>query len=156
MKIYYVDEDLDLLHVGLESKNRTDWKTTITVTTTTKQILAQYRKELLIIRVVKKNWTNFFTNSTFPSLVVFWKWKSLSHVWLFATPWTIAHGILQAKILEWVPFPFSRGFSQPRNWTGVSCIAGRFFTNWAIREAQESKRLCVRITWRQKISLDNH
>ena len=39
------------------------------------------------------------------------------------------------RILEWVAFPFSRGSSQPRNQTGVSCIAGRFFTNWAIREA---------------------
>jgi len=36
---------------------------------------------------------------------------------------------------EWVAFPFSRGSLQPRNWTGVSCIAGRFFTNWAMREA---------------------
>ena len=39
------------------------------------------------------------------------------------------HGILQARILEWVAFPFSRASSQPRNRTGVSCIAGRFFTN---------------------------
>ena len=39
------------------------------------------------------------------------------------------HGILQTRILEWVAFPFSRGSSQPRNQTGVSCIAGRFFTN---------------------------
>ena len=39
------------------------------------------------------------------------------------------------RILEWVAYPFSRGSSCPRNWTGVSCIAGRFFTNWAIREA---------------------
>ena len=38
------------------------------------------------------------------------------------------HGILQARILEWVAFPFSSGSSQPRNQTGVSCIAGRFFT----------------------------
>ena len=45
------------------------------------------------------------------------------------------HGILQARILEWVAYPFSSGFSWPRNWTGVSCIAGGFFTNWAIREA---------------------
>ena len=48
------------------------------------------------------------------------------------------HGILQASILEWVAFPFSRGSSQPRNWTGVSCIAGRFFTNWATRKAHFS------------------
>ena len=39
------------------------------------------------------------------------------------------HGILQARILEWVAFPFSKGSSKPRNQTGVSCIAGRFFTN---------------------------
>ena len=45
------------------------------------------------------------------------------------------HGILQARILEWVDFSFSRGSSRPRNWTRVSCIAGRFFTNWAITEA---------------------
>ena len=96
----------------------------------------------------------------------------LSHVWLFATPWSV-HGILQARILEWVAYPFSRdlpnpgiklgspalqadslpaepqgkpkntgvgllsllqGSSQPRNQTGVSCIAGGFFTNWAIRK----------------------
>ena len=38
-------------------------------------------------------------------------------------------------ILEWVTYPFSKGFSRPRNWTRVSCIAGGFFTNWAIREA---------------------
>ena len=45
------------------------------------------------------------------------------------------HGILQARIPERVAFPFSRGSSRPRNRTGVSCIAGRFFTDWAIREA---------------------
>ena len=39
----------------------------------------------------------------------------------------IVHGILQARILEWVAFPFSKGFSQPRDQTQVSCIAGRVF-----------------------------
>ena len=40
------------------------------------------------------------------------------------------------RILEWVAYPFSRRSSQFfRNWTKVSCIAGGFFTNWAIREA---------------------
>ena len=37
------------------------------------------------------------------------------------------------RILEWVDYPFSRGSSRPRNRTGVSCIAGGFFTNWAMR-----------------------
>ena len=44
---------------------------------------------------------------------------------------------LQASILEWVAFPFSRGSSQPRDWTQVSRIAGRFSTSWAAREAQD-------------------
>ena len=39
------------------------------------------------------------------------------------------------RTLMWVAYPFSGGSSQPRNWTGVSCITGGFFTNWAIREA---------------------
>ena len=47
------------------------------------------------------------------------------------------HGILQARILEWVAFTFSRGSSQPRDRTQVFCIAGDFFTSWAMREAQE-------------------
>ena len=41
------------------------------------------------------------------------------------------HGILQARILEWVAIPFPRGSSRSRDWTWVSCIAGRFFTTWA-------------------------
>ena len=62
--------------------------------------------------------------------------KSLSHVRLFATPWTnlpgsSVLGIFQAKILEWVAISFSRGSSQPRDWTRISHIAGRCFTIWA-------------------------
>ena len=61
----------------------------------------------------------------------------LRNVQLFATPWTVAHkaplslGILQARIPEWVVMLSSRGSSWPENCTGVSCIAGGFFTNWA-------------------------
>ena len=57
-----------------------------------------------------------------------WKWKSLSHVWPFRPHglYTV-HGILQARTLEWVAFPFSRGFPQTRDWTQVSRTADRFF-----------------------------
>ena len=48
----------------------------------------------------------------------------------------IVYGILQARILESVAFPFSRGSSQPRARTQVSWIAGGFFTSWAMRKAQ--------------------
>ena len=50
-----------------------------------------------------------------------------------------AHRILQARILEWVAFPFSRGSSWPRNQTRVSCISGGFSINWAIRKAPLSR-----------------
>ena len=103
-----------------------------------------------------------------------------SHVQLFAILWIVPHlaplymGSLQARILEWVALPSSRGSFQPRDWiqtmqadsllseppgkpkntevgslfllrgifptnnqTGVSCIAGRFFTSWATRETQK-------------------
>ena len=67
--------------------------------------------------------------------------ESLSPVWLFSTLWTIAYkaplsmGILQARILEWVAMPSSRGSSQPRNRTQVSHIGGECFTISATREA---------------------
>ena len=51
-------------------------------------------------------------------------------------PGSSVHGILQARILEWVAISFSRGSSQPRNQTQVSCIAGRCFNLWATREAR--------------------
>ena len=50
-------------------------------------------------------------------------------------PGSSVHGILQARILEWVAMPSSRGSSRPRDWTQVSCIARGFFTIWATREA---------------------
>jgi len=50
-------------------------------------------------------------------------------------PGSSVHGILQARILEWVAIPFSRKSSWPRDWTWVSCIAGRFFTVLATKEA---------------------
>ena len=52
-------------------------------------------------------------------------------------------GISQARILEWVAYPFCSRSSRPRNWTGVSCVAGGFFTNWAIGEAQNLSRRCI-------------
>ena len=70
---------------------------------------------------------------------------SLSHVWLFAThglclPVSPVHGILQARILEWVAMPSSRGSSLPSDQTQVSCIG--FFTIWATREAQWLAEFC--------------
>ena len=66
----------------------------------------------------------------------------LSHLQLFCDPMDYSlpgssvHGIIQVRILAWVVIPFSRGSSQTRDWTWVSCIAGQFFTIWATRETQ--------------------
>ena len=53
-------------------------------------------------------------------------------------PGSSVHGILQARILEWVAIPYSKGSSWPRNQTWVSLIAGRSLTIWATREATSS------------------
>ena len=63
------------------------------------------------------------------------------------------HGILQARTLEWVAMPSSRGSFWPRNWTHVSClswIAGGFFIHWAIWEDQRVQMP----KQKKKISLD--
>ena len=58
----------------------------------------------------------------------------IAKLWFFCDPvdWILpgssAHGILQVRILEWVAVSFSRGSSSSRDWTHVSCLAGRFFT----------------------------
>ena len=66
-------------------------------------------------------------------------------------PSSSVHGILQARILEWVAIPFSRGSSWPRNGTQVSHIAGRFFTIWA---HQGSLCVCVCIIFRLFFTID--
>ena len=56
----------------------------------------------------------------------------------YSPPGSSVHGLSQARILEWVSISSSRGSSWPRDWTPVSCvscIAGGFFTHWAIRDA---------------------
>ena len=55
------------------------------------------------------------------------------------------------RIPEWVAYPFSSRSSQPRNWTGVSCIAGGFFTNWARRCIQIQSLEKLSIKWRWQI-----
>ena len=51
-------------------------------------------------------------------------------------PGVSVHEISQVRMLEWVAISFSRGYSRPREWTCIFCIAGRFITVWATREPQ--------------------
>ena len=59
-------------------------------------------------------------------------------------PGSSVHRILQARILEWVAILFSRESSQPKDQTQVSCIADRFFTIWANREARVSRTVVLK------------
>ena len=97
--------------------------------------------------------TFLFLDLTFSGLQLFHLWNGLASTSLISEwsevaqscptlcdpvdcrlPGFSVHEIFQARILEWVAIPFSRGSSQPRDWTHVSyvcCTAGRFFTFWA-------------------------
>ena len=55
-----------------------------------------------------------------------------------SSPGSSVHGILQARILEWVAVSFSRASSQSRDWTQIFHIAGGFFTIWATGKAVEN------------------
>ena len=81
-----------------------------------------------------------------------WKWKSQSYPTLWNPMDYTVHGILQARLLEWVVVPFSRGSSQTRNGTGVTYIVGGFFVSWA---NQGSPRIVewVSLTLLQRIFL---
>ena len=79
-----------------------------------------------IARQILYYWANW------EALVGTWKVKVAQLCPTLCNPMDyIVYGILQARILEWVDFPFSRGSSQPRDRTQVSCIGGRFFISWA-------------------------
>ena len=83
-----------------------------------------------------------------------------SCVWLFCDPMDYSlpgssvHGILQARILEWVTMPSSRGFFQPRDQTCSSCIAGGFFTTESpgksMLNMEEHKKHCT--TWKKPVT----
>ena len=80
---------------------------------------AQYQQhEAKVTRFLTRYWkVNMRATQSCPTL-----WDPVDYV---------VHGVLQARILEWVAYPFSSGSSRPRNQTWVSRTAGRFFTNWA-------------------------
>ena len=102
----------------------------------------------IVYEVSKKSWTwpsnwahTYHSSVSQPWFKSWGKWKvkvkfdQLCLTLCNPIDYTV-HGIFQARILELVAYPFSSGSSRPRNRTGVSCIAGGFFTDWAIREAQ--------------------
>ena len=74
---------------------------------------------------------------------------------LYSPPGSSAHGIFQARMLEWVSISFSRGSSQPRDWTQVSRTSGRCFTREATREAHLSHYLMEFVTSRSGLTSED-
>ena len=75
-------------------------------------------------------------------------------------PGSSVHGNLQARRLAWVAMPFSRGSSQPWNWTCISALAGGFFTHWATWEAlamgQDDRKKYMwkgMVGWREELKI---
>ena len=105
-----------------------------------------------------KKWSESVTCSVVSDSLRSHGWRSLGGyrpysqtIWLNCSLLGFSvHGVLQARILEWVAIPFSRGSSWPRNWTWISCISGRRFTLWATREVPPNS------CWNFKPQYDGH
>ena len=118
----------------VDFKQITTWKTMTNVITTVRVIIEGFDLA---------GWTKVFLKKLKNKLRFgaeqIWKckWK-VKVTQLHPALWDLmnytGHGILHARILEWAAFPFCSGSSWPRNPTRVSCIAGGFFTNWAISQ----------------------
>ena len=113
LQLYVTEADMEILTVGnlLIPENR-----------------------ICVIHFICRVWKVSLCKSSPPELTTQCCAWLISHVPLFAAPWTVAcqaplsMGILQARILEWVAMPISRGSSLPWDQTQFSCIAGGFFT----------------------------
>ena len=84
------------------------------------------------------HWESSLIPQTWWIVLVTQACPTLCHPMDCSPPGSSVHGILQARILEWVAIPFSRGSSWSRDRIQFSYIAGRFFTLWATREAQDT------------------
>ena len=117
-----------------------------------KIIMKQYKRLEIVecFQISKDSSISWFLND-------FWKWsESVSHsvVSNSVILWTVAHQ--SSLFMDFLgkntgvgTISFSRASSRPRDWTQVSCIAGRFFTIWATREAQRISNT-AKITWNRK------
>ena len=115
----------------LDECKRGDWKFTLKLNIQKMKIMAS--GPITSWKIVRGNNGNSVCLVTQSCPTVFDLWMVVNQTPLFMA-------ILQARILEWVAMSFSRESSQPRDWTQVSSIAGRFFTIWATRKALETVR----------------
>ena len=99
------------------------------------QCECSYWHSAIHAKIVRTVHFQLFIFGKYESMLVAQPCPALGNLMDCSPPGSSVHGISQVRILEWVAIPFSRGSSWSRDWTLVSCIAGRFFTIWATREA---------------------
>ena len=93
--------------------------------------------QTLLTIIILNPWLLISVQDTSPNKAEFpWSFRKVKVKVTLCDPmgYTV-HWILQDRILEWVAIPFSRGSSQPRDWTQVSHNMGKIFTSWATRKA---------------------
>ena len=90
---------------------------------------------ILPIVIIAKIWSNQDVLKQVSEVNMTQSYPTLCDPMNYSLPGSSVHGILQARILEWVTVPFSKEPSQPRDQIQVSHIAGTFFTIWATAEA---------------------
>ena len=78
---------------------------------------------------------NFYKFSSWSNMLIVQSYLTLCNPVDCSLPDSPVHGILEARLLEWVAIRFSRGSSWPRDRTWVSCIARKYFTIWGTRQA---------------------
>ena len=108
--------------------------------------------QIIITKIIMKFW-NIFENYQ-ESVSVTQSNPTFCSPMDCSLPGSSVQRILQARILEWAAIPFSRESSQPKDWTWISSIAGRFFTVWATREAIWELPKCDVDTQSEKILLE--
>ena len=97
------------------------------------------------ITTVDQTFTTFHLNQLcMPECLVTQSSLTVCYPMDCSLPGSSVHGILRARIPEWVAIPFSRGSSQPRDWAWVSYIAGRFYTVWVTKTAILTSQL---VSW---------
>ena len=101
---------------------------------------------MLLTAPCKETWTSKREFSSAMCVLVIQLFLTLCNSTEYSLPASV-HGILQARILEWIAISFSRGSSSLRNQIQVFHIAGRFFTTWATRDAPFFRWVNPKYSW---------
>ena len=142
-RMRWLDSITDSMNVSLSKlqemvKDREVWRAAVYRVQSIRHDLATNQMTTKILRMWYIN-INYYNERVWVCVLVAQSCPTLCNSMNCSPPDSFDHRILQPRILEWVAIPFSRGSSQSSDRTRVSCMAGRFFTIWATREAHNER-----------------